>query len=54
MKPSEKTTTRDLFDELTEGMTALAESRRGDRILPTHTLDSEAPETNRERANWKC
>lgn len=32
-------TPRDLFEELTEGMTALAEARRGHRILPTHSVE---------------
>jgi hypothetical protein len=41
MKPKriEKTLPRDLFDELTEGMTALAEARQGKRTLPTHSLE---------------
>jgi hypothetical protein len=42
MKGIEKTTPRDLFDELIEGLTALAESRRGDRLLPTHSVEIEA------------
>ena len=33
-----KTTKRDLFAELTEGMDALAEARRGMRTLRTHAL----------------
>ncbi len=36
---------RDVFAELTEGMTALAESRQGKRTLRTHTLEFKpAPE----------
>lgn len=31
---------RDLFAELSEGMTALAEERQGKRTLPTHGADS--------------
>lgn len=43
MKPNGKTapkrvTRRDLFDELSEGMTALAEARQGKRTLRTHTV----------------
>ena len=30
---------RDLFAELSEGMTALAEARRGKRTLRTHTAE---------------
>lgn len=32
----ERSTQRDLFIELTEGLTALAEARQGTRTLPTH------------------
>jgi hypothetical protein len=35
-KRIDKTPSRDLFDELTEGMTALAEARQDKRTLPTH------------------
>lgn len=38
MKRIEKTTTRDLFDELTEGMAALAKARAGKLKLRTHTI----------------
>jgi hypothetical protein len=38
MKRIEKTTPRDLFNELTEGLTALAEARVGKRTLLTHTI----------------
>ncbi|HEX9458239.1 MAG TPA: hypothetical protein VGA84_03795 [Thermoanaerobaculia bacterium] len=31
---------RDLFDELTEGMAALAEARHGKRKLRTHTIEN--------------
>jgi len=30
---------RNLFDELAEGMAALAEARQGKRTLPTHTVE---------------
>lgn len=33
-----RVTRRDLFDELTEGMTALAEARQGKRTLRTHVI----------------
>jgi len=31
---------RELYNELTEGMTALAEARQGKRTLPTHAIDN--------------
>jgi putative transcriptional regulator len=34
-----RTTKRDLFDELSEGMAALAEARQGKRTLRTHALE---------------
>lgn len=35
---TKRVTRRDLFDELTEGMTALAEARLGKRTLCTHAI----------------
>ena len=34
-----RATRRDLFDELSEGITALAETRQGKRTLRTHAID---------------
>lgn len=40
VKPTRKRRTkRDLFAELAEGMSALAESRQGKRTLRTHSID---------------
>ena len=36
---STRTRSRDLFAELTEGMTALAEARQGKRTLRTHAVE---------------
>jgi hypothetical protein len=41
MKRIEKTTPRDLFDELAEGITALAEARAGKRTLRTHVIEGD-------------
>ena len=38
----ERDTRRDLFNELTEGMTALAEVRHGKRTLRTHAIEYKA------------
>jgi putative transcriptional regulator len=48
MKPAQKrktkrATRRDLFGELVEGMTALAEGREGKRTLRTHHLEFKPP-----------
>ena len=40
VKPTRKRTSkRDLFSELTEGMDALADARRGKRTLRTHSME---------------
>lgn len=39
---------RDLFAELSEGMEALADARRGKRILRTHSVESGPTRTSRE------
>jgi putative transcriptional regulator len=36
---AKRATRRDLFDELSEGITALAETRQGKRTLRTHAID---------------
>ena len=42
---AKRVTKRDLFAELTEGMTALAEARQGKRTLRTHSVEFKpAPE----------
>ena len=40
---AKRTHKRDLFAELSEGMTALAEARQGKRTLRTHAVDFKAP-----------
>ena len=40
---AKRTRKRDLFAELSEGMTALAEGRQGKRTLRTHAVDFKAP-----------
>jgi len=42
-KTSKATGKRDLFAELTEGMTALADERQGTRTLRTHAAEFKAP-----------
>lgn len=39
---TKRTPKRDLFSELSEGMTALAEARQGKRTLRTHTAEFKA------------
>lgn len=38
-----RTAKRDLFAELSEGMTVLAEARQGKRTLRTHAVECAAP-----------
>lgn len=38
-KPAKRAVRRDLFDELSEGVAALAEARQGKRTLRTHALE---------------
>jgi putative transcriptional regulator len=42
MKRTKRTTARDLFNELTEGMTAIAEARAGKRTLRMHVIEHKA------------
>lgn len=51
VKPTRKRSAqRDLLSELTEGMDALAEARRGKRTLRTHSMEFKpAPPSHRER-----
>jgi len=44
----EKTTPRDLFNELSAGMTALAEARQGKRTLPMHSIEPPTPSNDRD------
>src|SRR5438105_2780441 len=42
-RKTKRATRRDLFGELVEGMTALAEAREGKRTLRTHHLEFKPP-----------
>ena len=43
-----KTTPRNLFDELTEGMAALAEARVGKRTLRMHPIEGDTKDRTEE------